>query len=112
MFISTTDAINNKVIKEYRGVIFGEAIVGIDFIKDFTAGITNFIGGRAEEYEEELVNARADAISEMMKRASKIGANGIIGVKVDVEFASVGQSNALMLIVSVSGTAVVLEQEV
>lgn len=112
MFISTTDVIKGKNIKEYRGVIFGEAIVGIDFIKDFTAGITNFIGGRSEEYEEELVNARADAINEMIMRAKKIGANGIVGVKVDVESASVGQSNALMLMVSVSGTAVVLEQEV
>ena len=55
MIISTTSSLDNKNIKEYRGVVFGEVICGIDFIKDFTAGITNFVGGRAEEYEEELV---------------------------------------------------------
>lgn len=109
MLLSTTDNIEGKTIKEYRGVIFGESIIGINFIKDFTAGITNFVGGRSEEYEEELVNARADAINEMIERAEKIGAGAIVGIKVDVESIGVGQSNALMIMVSVSGTAVVLE---
>ena len=109
MLLSTTDNIEGKTIKEYRGVIFGESIIGINFIKDFTAGITNFVGGRSEEYEEELVNARADAINEMIERAEKIGAGAIVGIKVDVESIGVGQSNALMIMVSVSGPAVVLE---
>lgn len=110
MLISTTEHLETKKIKEYRGVIFGETIIGIDFIKDFTAGITNVIGGKAEEYEEELVNARADAINEMMIRAKKIGANAIVGVSIDVESISVGQNNSLMLMVSASGTAVILEE--
>ena len=85
MVISTTSSLDGKKIKEYRGVVFGEVICGINFIKDFTASITNFTGGRAEEYEEELVNSRADAINEMIERAKKIGANALIGVKIDIE---------------------------
>lgn len=47
MLISTTSSLEGKTIKEYRGVVFGEVINGVNFIKDFTAGITNVLGGRA-----------------------------------------------------------------
>ena len=52
MLITTTSNLEGKVIKEYRGIVFGEVINGIDFMRDFTANITNFIGGRSGEYEE------------------------------------------------------------
>ena len=111
MIITTTTLLDGKKIKEYRGIVFGEVISGINFVKDFTASITNFVGGRAEEYEEELVNARADAINEMIARAKKIGANALIGVKVDVETITNGYENnqSSMLMVTASGTAVVVE---
>lgn len=109
MVISTTSSLDGKKIKEYRGVVFGEVICGINFIKDFTASITNFTGGRAEEYEEELVNSRADAINEMIERAKKIGANALIGVKIDIESISFGEKNGVMLMVVASGTAVTIE---
>lgn len=106
MIISTTSSLEGKTIKEYRGVVFGEVISGIDFLKDFTASIVNSFGGRAEEYEQELVNARADAINDMIQRAKKIGANALVGVKIDVE--TIGE-NGSMMIVMASGTAVVVD---
>ncbi len=109
MLLSTTPSLDGKIIKEYRGIVFGEVISGINFIKDFTASITNFTGGRASEYEEELVSARADAISEMIERAKKIGANGLVGVKVDVESITVGEQGQIMIMVVATGTAVVIE---
>lgn len=105
MLLSTTSTLEGRTIREYRGVVFGEAISGIDFIKDFGASITNILGGRAKEYESELIDARADALREMMERATKIGANAIVGVSVDVE--TMGQGG--MILVSASGTAVVIE---
>ena len=108
MLLSTTSTIEGKKIKEYRGIVFGEVVNGVNFTKDFLASITNFVGGRSKEYEEELVNSRADAINEMMERAKKIGANGLVGVKVDVETISVNE-NGVMLLVVASGTAVVVE---
>ncbi len=107
MLISTTSSIEGRAIKEYRGVVFGEVINGVNFMRDFTAGITNIIGGRATEYEEELINTRAEAINEMMKRAEKIGANAIIGVKFDYE--TIGQSGSMLAVIA-SGTAVVIEE--
>lgn len=108
MLISTTSTIEGKKIKEYRGIVFGEVVNGVNFTKDFLASITNFVGGRSKEYEEELVNSRADAINEMIERAKKIGANGLVGVKVDVETINVNE-NGVMLLVVASGTAVVVE---
>ena len=109
MILSTTSSLDGKTIKEYRGIVFGEVISGIDFVKDFTASITNFTGGRASEYEEELVLARADAISEMTERAKKIGANALVGVKVDIESITVGEHGQMMIMVVATGTAVVTE---
>lgn len=106
MLISTTPSLEGKTIMEYRGVVFGEVINGINFMNDFTAAITNFIGGRAKEYEQELVDSRAQAINEMMERAGKIGANAVVGVKVDIE--TIGQ-NGSMIIVTAAGTAVVTD---
>ena len=108
--ITTTPTIEGKRIVEYKGIVFGEVIQGINFIKDFTAKFTDILGGRAEEYEEELVNARADAINEMITRAKKIGANALVGVKIDVEIAGGNEGKAIaMLVVTASGTAVVVE---
>lgn len=105
MLISTTSSIEGRNIKEYRGVVFGEVINGVNFMRDFTASITNIIGGRSTEYEKELIDTRAEAINEMIKRAEKIGANAIIGVKVDYE--TIGESGSMLMAVA-SGTAVVI----
>lgn len=103
MVISTTSTLDNAQIVEYKGLVFGEVVSGVDFIKDFGASIRNIIGGRSQGYEEELIQARNDAISEMEQRAAAMGANAIVGVDVDYEV--LGQGN--MLMVSASGTAVV-----
>ena len=108
MLMSTTSTLEGIKIKEYRGIVFGEVVNGINFTKDFLASITNFVGGRSKEYEEEIVNARADAVKEMMDRAKKIGANGLVGIKIDVETISVNE-NGVMLLVVATGTAVVVE---
>ncbi len=103
MVISTTSTLDNAEIVEYKGLVFGEVVSGVDFIKDFGASIRNFIGGRSQGYEEELIQARNDALSEMEQRAAAMGANAIVGVDVDYEV--LGQGN--MFMVSASGTAVV-----
>jgi uncharacterized protein YbjQ (UPF0145 family) len=106
MIITTTPGIEGKSIREYKGIVFGEVVNGVDFIKDFAAGITNFLGGRSGSYEGELIDARENAIREMEKRASELGANAIVGVDIDYEV--LGQANN-MLMVTASGTAVVVD---
>lgn len=106
MIITTTPTIEGKKIIEYKGIAFGEVISGVDFIKDFTAGLRNFFGGRSKSYENELVQARLDALDELQKRAEALGANAVVGVDIDYEVLGQGGN---MLMVTASGTAVVVE---
>lgn len=106
MIITTTPSIEGKRIREYRGIVVGEVVSGVNFIKDFAAGLTNFFGGRSQSYEGELITARDNALREMEDRAARLGANAVVGVDIDYEV--LGAENN-MLMVTVSGTAVVAE---
>ncbi|MGI6161671.1 MAG: heavy metal-binding domain-containing protein [Christensenellales bacterium] len=106
MIITTTNSIEGKRIKEYKGIVFGEIVSGVDFIKDMAAGFRNFFGGRSGSYEGELIEARQNALNEMASRAASIGANAIVGVRIDYE--TLGQGGS-MLMVTASGTAVYVE---
>ncbi len=106
MIVSTTPAIEGRKIKEHRGIVFGEVISGVNFVKDFTAGLSDFFGGRSSTYENELIEARNNALFEMQQRAQQLGANAVVGVDVDYEVLG---ANGSMLMVSASGTAVVIE---
>lgn len=105
MIVTTTNAIEGRRITEYKGIVFGEVVSGVNVLRDFTAGVRNFFGGRSAGYEEELQNAREEAIREMEERAAGRGANAVIGVDVDYEV--LGTDNG-MIMVTVSGTAVVV----
>ena len=106
MIITTTPSVEGKRIVDYKGVVFGEVITGINMLKDLGAGLRNVFGGRSQGYEEELLAARKEALKEMESRARSAGANAIVGVDVDYEV--LGADNG-MLMVSVSGTAVVIK---
>jgi uncharacterized protein YbjQ (UPF0145 family) len=106
MIITTTPSVEGKRITEYKEIVFGEVISGVDFIKDFKAGLTNFFGGRSKSYENELIEARVNALEELNSRAAALGANAVVGVDVDYEVLGQGGN---MLMVTVSGTAVIVE---
>ena len=107
MLITTTPGFEGKRIVEYKGIVFGEVVSGVNFLKDFMGGLRDIVGGRSGTYENELAEARDKAVEEMMHRAKKKGANAVVGVDVDYEV--LGEKSG-MLMVSVSGTAVVVEQ--
>ena len=106
MILTTTPTVEGRQIKEYRGVVFGEVVNGVNFLKDFGASIRNFVGGRSSSYESELIDARTKAMDEMASRARQLGANAVIGIDVDYEVLGEGGG---MLMVTASGTAVVIE---
>ena len=106
MIVTTTPSVDGRRITEYKGVVFGEVIAGVNFVKDFVAGLSNFFGGRSGTYEEELINARQQALDEMEQRAAQLGADAVVGVDIDYEV--LGADNG-MLMVTASGTAVRLD---
>ena len=106
MIVTTTPSIEGKRIARYAGVVTGEAIIGANIFRDFFAKVRDIVGGRAGAYERALADARQIAMQEMQEAAAKLGANAVVGVDLDYEV--LGQSNG-MLMVSISGTAVVAE---
>jgi uncharacterized protein YbjQ (UPF0145 family) len=106
MIMTTTPSVEGKRIKEYCGVVTGEAILGAHLFKDLFAGIRNIVGGRAAAYEKELAKAREIAFGEVREAAQRLGANAVVGIDLDYEV--LGQSGG-MLMVSISGTAVITE---
>lgn len=103
MIITTTPSIEGRRIDSYLGIAFGEVITGVNVIKDIGAGLRNFFGGRSQGYEEELMAARTEALRELEERARQMGADAVVGVKMDYEV--LGADNG-MLMVTASGTAV------
>ena len=100
--MTTTQTVEGRTITEYSGIVVGEAIMGANVVRDFFAGITDIIGGRSGAYEQELGRAREVALAELEERAVALGANAVVGVDLDYEVIN------NMLMVSASGTAVVL----
>ena len=105
MILSTTPTLEGHPIREYRGIVTGEAILGANLFKDIFAGIRDIVGGRSGVYERELGNARQIALDELANEAKKLGANAVVGIDLDYEVVG---ANGSMLMVTASGTAVVI----
>jgi uncharacterized protein YbjQ (UPF0145 family) len=105
MLIATVNTLQDKRVVRYLGVVSGEAILGANVFRDIFAGIRDIVGGRSAAYEQELRKAKEIALQEMEEQAQALGGNAVIGVDLDYETVS----NGSMLMVSASGTAVVVE---
>ena len=105
MVLSTTPTIEGSPIREYKGIVTGETIIGANVFKDFMAGLRDFFGGRSGTYEKVLAEAKDTSLSEMAERARQMGANAVVGI--DIDYETIGQNNS-MLMVTCSGTAVVI----
>ncbi|MGJ3239168.1 MAG: heavy metal-binding domain-containing protein [Anaerolineae bacterium] len=106
MLCTTTNTLEGRKIKKYIGIVSGETIIGANIMRDFMAGITDIIGGRSTAYEKSLIEAKESALQEMQDAAAALGANAVIGV--DLDYETIGSSGS-MLMVSASGTAVIIE---
>lgn len=103
MIVTTTPSIEGKTIKDYKGIVAGEAIMGANLVRDLFASITDIVGGRSGAYEQKLIQAREISIQEMTDHAKVLGANAVVGVDIDYEVVREG-----MLMVTAAGTAVVV----
>jgi uncharacterized protein YbjQ (UPF0145 family) len=108
MLVLTTNNIEGKKIVKYYGLVSGEAIMGANIFKDIFAGIRDIVGGRSAAYEKELRTAKDIAVNEMSENAKSLGANAVIGV--DLDYETIGGGGGNMLMVSASGTAVLVEE--
>lgn len=103
MILTTTDTISGRQIKEYKGIVTAEAVIGVNVIRDLFASIRDFLGGRTRFYEKELNKYRQKLLEELQEQAAERGANAVIGINFSYEMYE------SMLMISVWGTAVVIE---
>ncbi|MCA1714044.1 MAG: heavy metal-binding domain-containing protein [Gammaproteobacteria bacterium] len=108
MLVSTTNGFEGRRIAQYKGLVSGDAILGANMFRDFFAGIRDVVGGRSGSYEKVLRRAKQEAIDDMLEQARELGANAVVGIDLDYETIQV-QDGGSMLMVSASGTAVVVE---
>ncbi len=106
MIVTTTPSVEGKKITQYLGLVSGSAIIGTNLVRDFFARLTDTVGGRSGVYETELKRGRSMAVSEMRQEAKKLGANAVVGVRLDYE--TLGEKGSLLMVCA-TGTAVVIE---
>ena len=106
LILTTTPTLEGKKITRYFGIVTGEAIIGANIFRDIFAGIRDIVGGRSGSYEEVLREAKDNAITELEENARRMGANAVVGV--DLDYETIG-TNGSMLMVTASGTAVLIE---
>jgi uncharacterized protein YbjQ (UPF0145 family) len=108
MILSTTPGIDGQKAVKYLGLVSGNAILGANIFRDFFASVRDIVGGRSAAYEAELRKAKDIALDEMREQAKHLGANAVVGI--DLDYETIG-ANGSMLMVSASGTAVVVEPQ-
>ena len=104
MLLSTTPTLEGRPIRQYHGVVSGDAIIGVNIFRDLFARVRDIIGGRAAGYEKALQEAKAAALTDMADEAREKGANAVVGI--DLDYETVGD---FMLMVAASGTAVTVD---
>ena len=104
--LTTTPGFEGRRVVRYLGIVHGEAIVGANIFRDLLASVRDVVGGRSGAYENVLGDARGSALDEMAAAAAKLGANAVVGIDLDYETLGTGD---LMLMVTATGTAVVVE---
>lgn len=107
MIVSTTTVLEGTPVRQYLGLVTGEAILGANLFADLFAKVRDIVGGRSGAYERELRKAREIATDEMVRAAQDLGADAVVGVDIDYETISLSDGGG-MLMVSISGTAVKL----
>ena len=105
MIVTTTALVEGHPVQRYLGIVTGEVIVGANIFRDLFASVRDIVGGRSGSYEDVLARARKQALEEMEAEAVKLGGNAVVGVDIDYEVLG---SSGSMLMVSCSGTAVVV----
>jgi uncharacterized protein YbjQ (UPF0145 family) len=108
MILSTTDVIQGAIVEAYLGVVTAEVVYGTNALRDFFAGIRDIIGGRTASYERVFERGQRDALAELEQRAARLGANAVIGIKVDTGSISIDETGSLLLITA-TGTAIRLQ---
>lgn len=105
MLIVTTEKVPGMEVKEFKGFVKGGCIQSKYIDKDIVAGLRTIVCGEIKEYTEMMEEARKKAIERMADEAKSLGANTIVGMR--LQTASVMMNVAEIV---AYGTAVYVEK--
>lgn len=100
----TTPLLDGVEIEEYLGPVVVRNVRAINIVRDFFTSIRDVFGGRSASYQEVINTMYREVLEEMRERAEAMGANAVIGLRIDFE--SVGAKNRSLIMAAGQGTAV------
>ncbi|EGG56560.1 YbjQ family protein [Paraprevotella xylaniphila] len=103
LYITTTNKFENGEIQKYMGLVCTNVVVGTNVFSDFAASFTDFFGGKSNSYRNKLEYIYKEALKDLENRTRKLGANAIVGARID--FDEISGKDKSMFMVSISGTA-------
>ncbi len=107
-FVTTTNNVEGYEIKKYMEPVFSHIVAGTNIFSDIAASARDIFGGRSASYENQLNKINEEAINSIKKKSLKQGADGIVGLKVDID--EISGKNVSMFMISAYGTPVVVEK--
>ena len=108
MLVTTAHTLQGIEVTKYLGVISAECAYGMNMFKDMFANVRNLVGGRSAAVEDAMRDSRETVLLELKREAHAKGANAVIAV--DLDYTQLGSGGNMMVLVSASGTAVVIEE--
>ena len=104
---TTTNTIENAEIEKYLDLISTNVVIGTNLFSDFGASLTDLFGGFSDSYQSKLQKIYNMAIDNLKLKAANVGANAILGLKID--FDEISGKGKSMFMISALGTAVIMK---
>jgi len=107
ILVTTTSSVEGINVKQYLKPVSAHVVEGTNFFSDFFASFSDVFGGRSQTYQRQLSSLYNEAIDLLKRSAYEVGANCILGLRVDLdEISGKGKS---MFMITATGTAVKIE---
>ncbi|MDA9812747.1 YbjQ family protein [Planktomarina temperata] len=108
VLLTTAHTLQDVTVTKYLGVVSAECAYGMNMFKDMFANVRNLVGGRSAAVEDTMRDSRETVMQELKREAHAKGANAVIAV--DLDYTQLGAGGNMMVLVSASGTAVIVEE--
>ncbi len=92
MMIATTETIVGREVVETLGLVRGATVRSKHIGTDIMAGLRNVVGGEMKGYSSMLAGAREQALDRMADEARRLGADAIVGFRMETSSIMSGAS--------------------
>ena len=92
MLIATTDTLAGHDITQSLGLVRGATVRAKHIGTDIVAALKSIVGGELGGYSSLMAGAREQAIDRMIAEAEKMGADAIVGMRIQTSAIAKGAS--------------------